>query len=168
MEFVQEQLKKLGLIGYQKGPDGEDGLSIPQIILFCSALLLIRVLVRKIFMPNDGPTKESFEKFCIPKDGGVLQNLKKDSDGFIGLLLAKKIKITDDTYIFRFSFSDPDTTFGMPIGQHVRFKATINGEEVTRKYTPVTDVLHKSVVDFVIKIYRKNVHPKFPQGGLMT
>ena len=161
-------MKKLGLTGYAKNPDGEDGLTIPQIILFCAALLLIRIAVRKIFMPNDGPTKESFERFLVPQEGGVLQNLKKDSDGYIGLLLAKKIKITDDTYIFRFSFKDPDTTFGMPIGQHVRFKATINGEDVTRKYTPITDVLHKSVVDFVIKIYRKNVHPKFPQGGLMT
>jgi NAD(P)H-flavin reductase len=23
-------------------------------------------------------------------------------------------------------------------------------------------------VDFVIKIYRKNVHPRFPEGGVMT
>ena len=56
----------------------------------------------------------------------------------------------------------------MPIGQHVRFKAKIGGEDVTRKYTPISDVLQKSTVDFVIKIYRKNVHPKFPAGGAMT
>ena len=43
--------------------------------------------------------------------GGVLQNMKKvDEDGYIGLLLAKKIKITGDTFIFRFSFND--TWFG--------------------------------------------------------
>ena len=50
----------------------------------------------------------------------------------------------------------------------MRFKAKIGKEEVTRKYTPITDVLHKSYVDFVIKIYRKGVHPKFPKGGQMT
>lgn len=49
----------------------------------------------------------------------------------------------------------------------MRFRATINKEEITRKYTPITDVLHKSYVDFVIKIYRKNP-PKFPRGGLMS
>ena len=94
--------------------------------------------------------------------------MKKDAEGYIGLLLAKKIKITNDTFIFRFTFNDPELTFGLPIGNHVRFKAKINGEDVTRKYTPITDVLHKSYVDFVIKIYHKNVHPKFPEGGVMT
>ena len=81
--------------------------------------------------------------------------MKKDESDYIGLLLAKKIKITEDTYIFRFAFKDPEMTFGMAVGQHVRFKAHINGEDVTRKYTPITDVLHKSHVDFVIKIYYK-------------
>ena len=166
MEYFQEQLKSMGLIGRPAGQD--EGLTVPQVILFCAVLLLVRVLVRKVFLPNDGPTKDAWGKFLVPADGGVLQTLKKDEDGYIGLLLAKKIKITDDTYIFKFSFPDPEATFGLPIGQHVRFKAKINGEEVTRKYTPIADVLQKSTVDFVIKIYRANVHPKFPAGGAMT
>ena len=104
----------------------------------------------------------------MPKEGGALQRLKKDQDGFISLILTEKIKITHDTYIFRFGFPDPEMTFGMPIGNHVMFKAKINGQDEYRKYTPITDVSRKSFVDFVIKIYRANVHPKFPQGGKMT
>ena len=42
--------------------------------------------------------------------------MQKDADGNITLKLGKKIKITSDTYIFRFSFPDPDYTFGLPIG----------------------------------------------------
>ncbi|TNV76881.1 hypothetical protein FGO68_gene11560 [Halteria grandinella] len=42
------------------------------------------------------------------------------------------------------------------------------GEEVERKYTPVSSVRNNGTVDFVIKIYRKNVHPRFPEGGIMT
>jgi hypothetical protein len=37
---------------------------------------------------------------------------------------------------------------------------------VTRKYTPITDVLTKSHVDFCIKVYPKS--SKHPQGGLMS
>ena len=89
MDYFQEQLKKLGLTGSPAGQ--EDGLTVPQIVLFCAVLLLVRVLVRKVFLPNDGPTKGSFEQFLVPHEGGVLQTLKKDEEGYIGLLLAKKI-----------------------------------------------------------------------------
>ena len=100
--------------------------------------------------------------------------MSKDADGNIKLRLGTKIKLTHDTYIFRFSFSDPDHSFGLPIGQHVIFSANIptaenpNGELIERKYTPITAVRHQSYVDFVIKVYRKNFHPKFPEGGIMT
>jgi cytochrome-b5 reductase len=110
----------------------------------------------------------------VPAEGGVLQKMSKDSEGNITLRLGTKIKLTHDTYIFRFSFTDPDHTFGLPIGQHVIFSANIptkehpEGELVERKYTPITAVRHHSCVDFVIKIYRKNVHPKFLDGGIMT
>ena len=29
-------------------------------------------------------------------------------------------------------------------------------------------ITSESYVDFVIKIYRKNIHPRFPDGGIMT
>ena len=57
---------------------------------------------------------------------------------------------------------------GLPLGNHVMFHANVNGEDIVRKYTPISDVIDQTYVDFVIKIYRKNVHPKFPEGGLMT
>ena len=51
--------------------------------------------------------------FTVPKEGGALQRLPKDEDGFISLLLSEKIQITHDTYIFRFAFPDPEMTFGL-------------------------------------------------------
>jgi NAD(P)H-flavin reductase len=72
--------------------------------------------------------------------------MSKDADGNIKLRLGKKIQITHDTYIFRFSFTDPDQTFGLPIGGHVIFSATIptkehpEGELVQRKYTPISTI----------------------------
>jgi len=49
--------------------------------------------------------------------------MKKDADNNINMKLAKKIKITHDTYIFRFSFPDPDWCLGLPCGNHVIFTA---------------------------------------------
>lgn len=94
--------------------------------------------------------------------------MTKHNGKYISLKLIQKIEITHDTLIFRFGFDNPDLTFGLPIGNHVIFKATINGVDEYRKYTPITDVSRQSFVDFCIKIYRSNVHPKFPDGGKMS
>ena len=59
-------------------------------------------------------------------------------------------------------------SMGLPVGNHVMFHAMIDGEDVLRKYTPISDVKEQTFIDFVIKIYRKNEHPKFPEGGQMT
>ena len=82
--------------------------------------------------------------------------------------LIKKVRVTDDTFIFRFGFDKPDEVFGLPIGKHVVFTAEIDGEQVDRKYTPISRITQRGYIDFLIKIYRANVHPKFPQGGAMT
>ena len=37
-----------------------------------------------------------------------------------------------------------------------------------RKYTPISPITQRGYIDFLIKIYRKNVHPRFPNGGAMT
>lgn len=76
--------------------------------------------------------------------------------------------------IHRFDFPKPDQEFGLHIGGHVIFYANVvnpetgKEEEIARKYTPTSTVHQKGYIEFVIKIYRANEHPKFPHGGLMT
>jgi len=53
--------------------------------------------------------------------------MPKDEDGNITLKLSEKIKISDDTFIFRFGF-DKEKTFGLPIGGHVIFSANIKAK----------------------------------------
>ena len=58
---------------------------------------------------------------------------------------------------------------GLPIGQHISFKYTDdNGKLVQRSYTPTSCDADLGHVDFVIKVYFKDVHPKFPNGGKMS
>lgn len=100
--------------------------------------------------------------------------MPRDENNNVALTLAKKIKLTHDSYIFRFSFPDPEWTFGSPIGDYVKMSATTptkehpQGELITRTYTPISDMFNKGYVDFAIKIYRKGQHPKFPDGGIMS
>lgn len=44
----------------------------------------------------------------------------------------------------------------------------MDGKIVVRPYTPVSSDDDKGYVDLMVKIYFKNVHPKFPNGGKMT
>ncbi|XP_010020091.1 PREDICTED: NADH-cytochrome b5 reductase 2, partial [Nestor notabilis] len=77
-------------------------------------------------------------------------------------------EISHDTKKFRFGLPSPDHRLGLPVGQHVYLSAKIDGNLVIRAYTPVSSDEAKGYVDLIIKVYHKNVHPKFPEGGKMS
>ena len=99
--------------------------------------------------------------------------MSKDPDGNVALKLSKKIRVSSDTNIYRFSFPDERQVLGLPIGKHVIFSAMIKtkeepkGELVDRKYTPISMVTQKGYVDFLIKVYSP-LPPRFPEGGIMS
>ena len=154
----------------RSGPRAESGGSNDMVytLLFIVVVLGLRILARYYLMPTQHkmPPKESMELFSHDRNNGALACLKRNEEGQISLKLKTKIKISQDTFIFRFEFPHIEMSMGLPIGNHVMFHATIKGEEVVRKYTPISAVKDQTFVDFVIKIYRKNA--KFPEGGLMT
>ncbi|XP_056409121.1 NADH-cytochrome b5 reductase 3-like [Hyla sarda] len=84
------------------------------------------------------------------------------------LRLIDKEVISHDTRRFRFALPSPDHVLGLPIGQHIYLSARIDGNLVVRPYTPVSSDDDKGFVDLVVKIYFKNIHPKFPEGGKMS
>ncbi|XP_066156550.1 NADH-cytochrome b5 reductase 2 [Euwallacea fornicatus] len=82
--------------------------------------------------------------------------------------LIQKTIINHDTRSFRFGLPSKEHVLGLPIGQHIHLYAKVNNDLVIRSYTPVSSDDDHGYVDIVIKVYFKNVHPKFPNGGLMT
>lgn len=82
--------------------------------------------------------------------------------------LIEREEVSHDTRRFRFGLPSKDHVLGLPIGKHVHLTATIDGNEVKRAYTPVSSDDDKGFVEFVIKVYFKNVHPRFPDGGKMS
>uniref|UniRef100_A0AAF5D4X0 NADH-cytochrome b5 reductase n=1 Tax=Strongyloides stercoralis TaxID=6248 RepID=A0AAF5D4X0_STRER len=84
------------------------------------------------------------------------------------LKLIKKKEISHDTRLFTFELPSSDECLGLPYGQHVNLIAKIDGKTVIRSYTPVSSDDDKGFVNLLIKVYFKDVHPKFPEGGKMT
>ncbi|KAF7816901.1 inducible nitrate reductase [NADH] 2-like [Senna tora] len=82
--------------------------------------------------------------------------------------LLSKTSISHDVSLFRFALPSEDQPLGLPVGKHIYLCATIEGKLCMRAYTPTTSVDEVGYFDLVVKIYYKNVHPKFPNGGLMT
>ncbi|XP_014211053.1 NADH-cytochrome b5 reductase 2 isoform X1 [Copidosoma floridanum] len=84
------------------------------------------------------------------------------------LPLIEKQILSHDTRLYRFGLPSSEHVLGLPIGQHVHLSANVNGEIVIRAYTPVTSDDDYGHMDLVVKVYFKNVHPKFPEGGKMS
>ncbi|XP_066943096.1 NADH-cytochrome b5 reductase 3 isoform X2 [Macrobrachium rosenbergii] len=84
------------------------------------------------------------------------------------LELIEREDISHDTRRFRFKLPSPDHILGLPIGQHIYLSARVDGQLVVRPYTPVSCDEDKGYMDLVIKVYFKNVHPKFPDGGKLS
>lgn len=42
------------------------------------------------------------------------------------------------------------------------------GENISRKYTPISTLYERGKFDILIKIYYKGSHPNFPEGGILT
>ncbi|GHP05673.1 NADH-cytochrome b5 reductase 3 [Pycnococcus provasolii] len=92
-----------------------------------------------------------------------------DSSIEVAWELVDKKTISHDTRRFRFALPSPKHILGLPVGQHISFIYTdADGKLVTRPYTPTSSDADVGYVDFVIKVYFKNVHPKFPNGGKMS
>ncbi|XP_070494627.1 NADH-cytochrome b5 reductase 3 isoform X2 [Chironomus tepperi] len=101
------------------------------------------------------------------KPAGPPKTLADPNEKYL-LPLVEKEEISHDTRKFRFGLPSPDHVLGLPVGQHIHLSVTINGDLVIRSYTPVSSDDDKGFVDLVVKVYQRNVHPKFPEGGKMT
>ncbi|XP_022913199.1 NADH-cytochrome b5 reductase 2 isoform X2 [Onthophagus taurus] len=127
-------------------------------------VVLISVIIYKVYF-SEKPSKSS--KSTKKTQRNQLITLE-DPQNKYQLPLIEKEEISHDTRRFRFGLPSNNHVLGLPIGQHIQLSAKINDELTIRSYTPVSSDEDKGYVDLVIKVYMKNVHPKFPDGGKMT
>ena len=81
------------------------------------------------------------------------------------LKLVEKQIISHDTRKFIFALPSPNHILGLPVGQHVYLSAKVGGSLVVRPYTPTSSDEDLGHMDLVVKVYFRDVHPKFPEGG---
>ncbi|CAO2206986.1 unnamed protein product [Urochloa humidicola] len=82
--------------------------------------------------------------------------------------LVSKKELSRDTRLFRFALPSPDQTLGLPVGKHILVCADIAGKLRARAYTPTSAPDEAGHFELLVKVYFKDEHPKFPNGGLMT
>ncbi|XP_049837035.1 NADH-cytochrome b5 reductase 2 isoform X1 [Schistocerca gregaria] len=117
-------------------------------------VVIVTAILAKVYFSR----KKSKEPLITLKDPTVKYALP---------LIEKKV-ISHDTRKFRFGLPSEQHILGLPIGQHIHLSAKIDDQIVIRSYTPVSSDEDKGYMDLVIKVYFRNVHPKFPEGGKMS
>jgi cytochrome-b5 reductase len=105
-----------------------------------------------------------FAKYVLGGDPKLLN----DPAEYVKVTLMEKEEVTHDVRRFRFKLPSDKHVLGLPVGKHIYLRAEIDGKVVARQYTPVTMIDDKGFFDLCLKIYFKNVHPRFPDGGPLS
>ncbi|XP_036442195.1 cytochrome b5 reductase 4 isoform X1 [Colossoma macropomum] len=112
----------------------------------------IQVCLRKVVnakWAQVGQPLESHDSFIRSKDRGLF---------YRDCVLVSKKEVTHDTQLFCFRLP-PGTHMHVPVGRHVYLKASIQGSDVVKPYTPVDEVLmpQKNTVSsdiyLMVKVY---------------
>lgn len=92
--------------------------------------------------------------------------IERDDQDMFELELMDKIMISHDTEKFVFKLPQDDWVLGLPVGGHLFFHMEMDGDFVSRKYTPVSKVNERGKVEFMIKVYKPC--EEFIAGGKMS
>ncbi|KAH9641914.1 hypothetical protein HF086_011664 [Spodoptera exigua] len=144
-------------------PFSDNTKVVVPIVLGVGSIVLVTTVVAHLVWGRK-PAKKEVQ---APKKSSQLITLQ-DPNVKYALPLIEREEISHDTRRFRFGLPSPQHVLGLPIGQHIHLSAKIDDDLVIRSYTPVSSDDEKGYVDLVIKVYFKNVHPKFPDGGKMS
>lgn len=67
--------------------------------------------------------------------------------------LIKKELLSADCYRFVFALPSSDTVAGLPIGQHVSIRGSVDGKLLSRSYTPVSNNVDRGQLEFIVRCY---------------
>lgn len=67
--------------------------------------------------------------------------------------LIEKTRVSHNSCVYKFGLPKSTDRLGLPIGQHISISANINGKEVVRSYTPISNDDQLGSFDLLIKTY---------------
>lgn len=143
-----------------EGPRRTGGLGFVEGFAIASALAMVAggVVVKKFskLLDHEAGALHYAPHKKIPrvaKADPLLQRGFLDPQAFHPLPLIEKEVVAPNVFRLVFELPTPDTVLGLPIGQHVSIKTTIDGATVQRSYTPVSNNSDKGVLELVIRAY---------------
>ncbi|OQU97844.1 Cytochrome b5-like Heme/Steroid binding domain-containing protein [Cladophialophora immunda] len=71
--------------------------------------------------------------------------------------LSKKEELSRNVLRLVFALPKPSDVLNLPTGQHVSVRADIDGQSVTRSYTPISNSTDEGVIDLIVKVYEQGV-----------
>ena len=98
------------------------------------------------------PPRRKAQPFTEPTNPHLVKGFL-DAKEFKGLKVARIDQLSSNVFRYVFKLPGARDVVGLPIGQHVSVKATIDGKTVQRSYTPTSNNLDRGVLELVIKIY---------------
>ncbi|CAI5759151.1 unnamed protein product [Candida verbasci] len=82
-------------------------------------------------------------------------------DEFIKFPILKITKVSHNSKIYKFGLPKPSDKLNLPIGQHISIGSIINGKEIVRSYTPISNSDQLGSFDLLIKTYDQGNISKF-------
>ncbi|KAI3948289.1 hypothetical protein MKW92_004398 [Papaver armeniacum] len=110
----------------------------------------------------------SLSQLAPIKEIGIAKPISLVGREKIQCKLIAKTSISHDVRVFRFALPSADQVLGLPVGKHIFVCASVNDKLCMRAYTPSSSVDEVGYFELVVKVYFGGVHPKFPNGGIMS
>ena len=90
--------------------------------------------------------------------------------------LIDRVQTSKTVFRLRFALHSDLEVLGLPIGRHIALSANVQNplnpdetKHISRQYTPISsDFEDRGYFDLLVKVYRKNENPRFPEGGWMS
>lgn len=67
--------------------------------------------------------------------------------------LIEKTRVSHNSCVYKFGLPNSSDRLGLPVGQHISISAVIDGKEVVRSYTPISNDDQLGSFDLLIKTY---------------
>ncbi|KAK5989575.1 NADH-cytochrome b5 reductase 1 [Cladobotryum mycophilum] len=125
---------------------GASVLTVANTLLAQSMLNMIRKETNFLDYPAHYRVPKAIESDILLRRGWL-------SSTSAPLTLTKKMLIAPNVYRLIFDLPSPDAIVGLPTGQHVAITANVDGETITRSYTPVSNNSDIGTLELVIKVY---------------
>lgn len=78
--------------------------------------------------------------------------------------LVRKTLVSAGVYRLVFALPHFEDVLGLPTGQHIALRATINGQNVARSYTPISNNSDPGRIELLIRVYDKGLMTKHLEG----